>query len=240
MSSSVQFPYGYSVYFNGVPFHDEWPLINIPMENFGKGNCEPFVGGMNHRPVVLPFKDKNICSIGSPKLVAVVLDSDSAFGGTFDIHYKGSTVKSIPVTISASKMEIRLRRLPVVFTTLEISKRDIKDRLYGVSWVIKYSTNEKIIGLLMINDRYVTGRNAKVHVYPMLNVTTISNVNDLEGDFRIHLSGEETGPISHKATHKKILSELHKMDGVGKAIMVGSYYGSKSTSVKLNVLVDSS
>jgi len=90
-----------------------------------------------------------------------------------------------------------LRRLPVVFTTLEISKRDIKDRLYGVSWVIKYSTNEKIIGLFMINDRYVTGRNAKVHVYPMLNVTTISNVNDLKGDFRIYLSGEETGPISH-------------------------------------------
>ena len=30
------------------------------------------------------------------------------------------------------------------------------------------------------------------------------------------------------------------MDGVGKAIMVGSYYGSKSTGVKLNVLVDSS
>jgi len=28
------------------------------------------------------------------------------------------------------------------------------------------------------------------------------------------------------------------MDGVGKAIMVGSYYGSKSTGVKLDVLVD--
>jgi len=34
----------YSVFFNGVPFHDEWPLIDTPMENFGKGNCEPFVG----------------------------------------------------------------------------------------------------------------------------------------------------------------------------------------------------
>ena len=28
--TSVQFPYEYSVYFNGVPFHDEWPLIKIP------------------------------------------------------------------------------------------------------------------------------------------------------------------------------------------------------------------
>jgi len=89
-------------------------------------------------------------------------------------------------------------------------------------------------------DTYVTGKNAKVNVYPVLSIQTYSPQNDSHGDYRIVIDGESTSPLSHRATQKKVLQEVHCMSGIGKANMLGPAEGNALSTLEFDALIDDS
>ena len=84
---------------------------------------------------------------------------------------------------------------------------------------------------IVVNDQYTTGYDASVSVYPLVNVTTTSQKDDLTGTWRITLGDEETIPLSHRATHKKVQEALDLLKGVGKVALVGT--SSRATGLQL-------
>jgi len=166
-----------------------------------------------------------------------VITSETPFGGTFGIHYGGKSIHSISVHSSSNEFKECLVSL-TNFTFLDVSKKYYSDAKHGSAWLIQYRTAPDSFENFVVDDKYVTGNNARVKIYPVLNL----NINGKEhaNEYRISIGGEKTGALSHQATHNKILSELHHLVGVRKAVVLGSSYSSDSSSLRLYALVDDS
>ncbi|EJK71842.1 hypothetical protein THAOC_06677 [Thalassiosira oceanica] len=82
----------------------------------------------------------------------------------------------------------------------------------NLSWSEDTRTNNA-----SITDTFVTGRNAAVHTFPVLDVKSYSSKNDSTGGFHIVLDGKSTAPIQHGATDAEIKAELEMLESVGKA-----------------------
>jgi hypothetical protein len=239
LDSSNLFPFGYKIIFNDLPSpNDQWPQLVVPPESFGRELCEPFIGGLDHRAVVFSMEEKTSCSHGIHYLEAIVLESETRLGGTFDIHYGASVKKDVSVYADSVVMLSIISSL--MSNVIEVSKRTCEEKTFCVAWIIKYNIPLDSYDHFIINDSRITGKNSAVHIYPLFNLTLTSQKNDMSGDFRIYLGNEVTGPISHKATQKKVLSELEKIDGMGKAFSLGSQYENDESALQLKVLVDNS
>jgi len=88
------FPYEYRIAFKGNYAYGDWPALQIN-QSFGAGDCDPFVGGVDHRVTILPIRDESLCLDGADITVAIVAGSITSVGGTFDISYGHETLEGV-------------------------------------------------------------------------------------------------------------------------------------------------
>lgn len=208
-------------------------------QTFGAGDCDPFVGGVDHRATVLPIRDESLCLDGADITVAIVAGSITSVGGTFDMSYGHETLVGVSVGASASEMKAMLARL--IHPDVRVTRHDHDDMGEGVAWAVTYPRRSPNMDLNIV-DTFATGKNAQVNVHPILSIKTFSLENDSSGDFRIVIDGESTAPLSYRASQAKILLEMHRLSGIGKVNMLGPVTpgGDVLSSVQLNGLVDDS
>ncbi|KAL7444023.1 hypothetical protein ACHAXM_009254 [Skeletonema potamos] len=211
----------YTIVFKGdYPFGGgDWPALSVNLSQFGKGDCDPFVGGVNHKATILPVRDETTCVIGSLDTVAVVASSLTPIVGSFSISCGDKSSEKVSVDSSASEMKSVLSAL-LGSTEVVVTKHVLTNpKLHGATWAVSYPRNSDDNCGISIDDTFVTGKNANVNTYPILIFKTS---NDSSGDFRIVIDGESTSPISHQATHEEVLHEMHKLDSIGFVEMLGS------------------
>lgn len=212
--------------------------MQIPLESFGRGECTPFNGGMNHRGLAYPVKYQLSCTKGSPNVDAIVLESSSKPFGTFDLHYRQYSIKHISVSVSAIEQRYLLGSLPIRFDILEVSERQIHDQVHGVAWTLRYYAEDHSLDNFTVDDQLVDGYNAKVGVYRVFNITTIAKGNDLRGDFRIVLSNQYTDVVSFQSTARKVQAEIESLKGVGKTLILKSDCANEDDHVEFTAIVD--
>jgi hypothetical protein len=226
-AATFGFPNEFTVYFQGEYPNGEWPTLRKVDETFGKSwanhetTCVAFVGGADWSLIVLPIFEESPCSGGVAETQTIVIDGSSTLGGTFDLYYGGEVQKSIAVSSTARQMESIIAQFTGI-TSVEVTKHAHADKAYGVAWVVKFVSEVEDVDMLVVNDVKVTGTDANANVYPIINITTFSDTGDMSGDFRIHLNGEISEPISYQATQKKMVQALEKLPSVGKVAMIGS------------------
>ena len=229
------FPYEYRISFKSNCAYGDWPSLQVVHSSFGDGECEPFVGGVDHKAVIMPIRDESLCRNGVDNTIAIVADSISSLGGTFDIHFGKDSTTEVSVSTSVSEMREILAQL--ISPDVLVSRHDHDDIGEGVAWAITYPGQLPAIDHIRIDDTFVTGRNAKVDAYPIIVIETFSPENDSSGDFRIFVDGEITAPLSYHASQVKVLHEMHRLTGIGKVNMLGPADGDVLSSVTLSALV---
>lgn len=196
-----QFPYEYKIMFRGNYAYGDWPALQVNPSHFGNGECDPFVGGVAHRAATLPIRDESRCLDGAATTVAIVVDSLTSVGGTFIISFGHNTSAGVSLGTSASKMGDILSQL--IGSNVQVTRHDHGDMAEGVVWAVTYPGTISRDYQLQVVDTFVTGRNAKVNVYPILTIATYSPENDVSGDFSIVVDGESTAPLSYQASRKQ-------------------------------------
>lgn len=229
------FPMEYEIHILGTLSDEISSLLTIPKTYFGRNECESFAGGTNHRASLTPIHETRSCANGSYEVQVILAESESPLGGSFDLHYAGNSVKSIPV--SSSSDQIKRYALSVgIPEPLQVSKLVPYEKPYGTAWAISFIPSNEARDMIGVVDRFTTGKNVNTKVYPMITISTFSLLDDISGHFRIRMGGEISGKISHLATHRKLLEELYKMSCIGKVVIIGDEY--ETSSVNMNVLVD--
>ncbi|KAL9181119.1 hypothetical protein ACHAXT_009924 [Thalassiosira profunda] len=156
------------------------------------------------------------CLGGEDTSVAIVAESLTAVGGTIVLSYGQDNSVEVGVSASASEMEDALSAL-LGSDDVRVTKHEHSDLGEGVAWAVRYPRADGMDARLRVVDSRVTGRNAKVDVYPILEIKTHSPANDEAGAFRLVVDGETTAPISLDASRETVLAEMHKLNGIGKA-----------------------
>ncbi|KAL7554112.1 hypothetical protein ACHAWF_017504 [Thalassiosira exigua] len=234
--SGSHFPYEYKIVFEDNYAYGDWPAMQAIPSHFGAGECDPFAGGVDHRAAILPIKDESLCFEGADHTVAIVADSLSSVGGTFAVSYGYDSSTDVSLDASASEMKEVLTQL--IGSDVHVTWHDHDDMEEGVAWAVSYPKSSS--PLLRVVDTFVTGKNAKVNVYPILSVKTFSPENDSSGDFRIVVDGQSTAPLSYRASRRKMLQEMHRLDGIGKANMLGPEEGGELSFLDFRALIDDS
>ena len=233
----VHFPLEYKITFKGNYAYGDWPGLQVG-QSFGAGDCDPFVGGVDHRAMILPIRDESNCVDGAIVTEAIVAGALTSIGGTFDLTYGDETLGGVSVGTSATEMEALLSQLGL--SDAQVTRHDHDDMGEGVAWEVTYPRTSSEYDHLRVDDTFATGKNAQVNVYPILAIKIYSPENDSSGNFRIVLDGESTAPLSHQASQAKILLELHRLSGIGKVSMLGPPEGDSLSAIKLKGLIDDS
>jgi hypothetical protein len=215
--SELGFPYSYKISFIGSYAYGEWPGLKVNPSQFGAGDCDDFVGGSSHEATILPVRDESMCSNGSARTVAIVADAQSTLGGSFTVEFGAEYSTPVTFDTTAAEMEAILQDLTGI-PSIRVSKHNYQDFAVGMAWAITFPRQTNDDNIFRIVDTHVTGRNARVDVYPVLKLSVGTNS---VGDFRITLDGEPTAPIPLNATNEELLRELHRHNGIGKVNMLG-------------------
>mmetsp|Transcript_19739 Transcript_19739/g.42930 ORF Transcript_19739/g.42930 Transcript_19739/m.42930 type:complete len:985 (+) Transcript_19739:2-2956(+) len=231
----AQFPYDYKIMFQGNYAYGEWPALQVKPSHFGAAGCDSFVGGLGHTAAILPIRDESLCLDGADTTVAIVVDSLTPVGGTFSVSYGQDS--SVEVSLDASTSDVKEVLSQLMGSNVQVTRHDHDDMSEGIAWAVTYPGTSNKHDQLRIVDTFVTGRNAKVNAYPILTIETYSRENDSSGDFRILLDGELTAPLSYQASQKKILQEMHRLNGIGKVNMLGPVDGQELSSLEVNALI---
>ena len=230
-----QFPYEYKIVFKGNYAYGDWPALQVNPLNFGSGECDPFIGGTGHRAAILPIRDESLCLDGADITVAIVVESLTSVGGTFTISYGYSSAEA---SFGTSASEMKNILLQLISPNVHVTRHDHSDVAVGVVWAVSYPRTTNKDDQLQVDGTFLTGRNAKVNVYPILTIKTFSPENDSSGDFRLVINGESTAPLSHEASQNKILQEIHRLHGIGKVNMLGPLEGDEVSFLEFNALLD--
>ena len=57
-------------------------------------------------------------------------------------------------------------------------------------------------------------------MYPLVNISATAQQADLAGHWKIHVGDEATVPLSHTATHGKVIEALENLASVGRVIAI--------------------
>jgi hypothetical protein len=236
VSASNQFQFAYSIVFKTLPKNDLWPELSIDPYNFGKGDCAAFSGGSMHRGIAFPIKERAFCTKSTPTSIVIAMKGTNS-EGTFRMHYRDGITNEISIDGSAQFIKDEISKLSDNFSLIDVVKKDKYAGDGTSAWVVRYTTKDTTRDEIQINDDYVSGQTS-LHVYPLLNITSVSQGGDFAGDYRIQFGNRITNPISVRATNNKIVVELLKLQGIGSVEMIESEDG--ISSVDLEVLTDDS
>eukprot|EP00956_Cyclotella_meneghiniana_P022416 scaffold42451_cov66-Cyclotella_meneghiniana.AAC.3 len=237
--SHAGFPFSYEITFIGSYAYGDWPALTVNPSQFGAGYCDSFVGGSDHKAEILPVRDESLCSNGSARTVAIVADALSTLGGSFTVQFGTQYSAAISFDTTATEMETILQDLTEV-SDIKVTKHNYQDFAVGMAWAITFPRQTNDDNIFRVVDTHVTGKNARVDVYPVLKLSSYSSENDSVGDFRVILDGEATAPISHQATNRKLLRELHRHNGIGKANMLGPKITESVSPLHFEALIEES
>ncbi|KAL7541113.1 LOW QUALITY PROTEIN: hypothetical protein ACHAXR_012985 [Thalassiosira sp. AJA248-18] len=226
------FPYEYNMVFKGNYAYGDWPALQVNPSHFGAGECAPFVGGVDHRASILPIRDESLCLNGADNTVAIVADSITSVGGTFAVSYGHDSSVQVSLETTASEMKDVLTQL--VGSNVHVTRHNHDDMGEGVAWAVAYPGTSNKDAEIRIVDTFDEMPRSMHTQFSLLNQ------NDSSGDFRIVIDGESTAPLSHQASHRKILQEMHRLNGIGKVNMLGPVEGEESSLLELSALIDDS
>lgn len=236
VSASIQFRYAYRIVFNTLPKNDLWPELSIDPYNFGGGDCEAFSGGIMHRGIAFPIKERAVCTKAMPTTIVIAMKGTNP-KGSFHIYYRDGISNIISIDGSAQEIKDELSKLSNNFSLIDVVKKDKYAGEGTSAWVVRYTTDDKSRDEILVSDKNVSGQTS-LHVYPLLNITSVSKRGDSAGDYRIQFGSQITNPISVRSTNNKIIVELLKLKGIGSVEMLESE--SDNSSVHLEVLVEDS
>ncbi|KAL7514942.1 hypothetical protein ACHAXN_013076 [Cyclotella atomus] len=239
LPAALGFPYSYEISFIGTYAYGDWPALRINPSHFGAGACDAFVGGSGHKAVILPVRDESLCANGRPRTVAIVADALTTLGGSFAVQFGTQYSPPVSFDTSGNEMAVILQELTGV-SDIRVSKHNYQDFAVGMAWSITFPRQTNDDNIFRVVDTRVTGKNARVAIYPVLKLSSFSAGSDTSGDFRIILDNEPTAPLSHHATNKKLLRELHRHNGLGKVNMLGPEVSESVSSLAFDALVDDS
>jgi hypothetical protein len=208
-STSNQFPYAYSIVFNTLPKNDMLPELSIDPYNFGKGDCDPFDGGLTHRGIAFPIKEQAVCTKAMPTTIIIAMKGENP-EGTYYIHYRDKVSNGILVDGTAQDVEDEMLKLSDNFSMINVVKKVKYAGESSSAWIICYTTEDETRDEIMVNDKSVSGLTS-LHIYPLLNITSVSERDDFAGDYRIQFGSQIINPISVRATDNKIITELLKV-----------------------------
>jgi hypothetical protein len=160
---SAEGVFEYKIIFKGAyPFGGgDWPALSVNPLHFGKGDCDPFVGGVNHKVTILPVRDETTCTSGSLNTVAIVASSSTPMSGSFFITCGDLSSERISVDSSASEVKSVLSEL--LGTTEVIVNKHVPE-MNGATWAVSYRRSSGDCEI-SIDDKFVSGKNAKVNAF---------------------------------------------------------------------------
>jgi hypothetical protein len=145
------------------------------------------------------------------------------------VYYGSQRSAAIDISASSSDVEDILSEL-IVSTIddsnhrVEVSRFDHYDKANGVAWTVTFPDYQEVEALV-VDDSFVTGDDAGVSVYDMLNFTSTAATNSISGHFRLRIGTSYTEYLSYQATEAKILYELEKLREVGHVSFLGTRTG---------------
>jgi len=196
-----------------------WPLMKIPQNGLFAPNCS--VSSVYTTATVTALDDKIACFDGVSEIQTIVLESNSAYaGGFFYIYYMGVRSTKLYTTATADDVVSAL-------TSLSLNNTSVSRYLYadeafqGYAWVITFPASYGNVEKLVVDGQFISGHNANINVYPLLNISIAADNNDISGQFQIALDDQISTPLSWDATDSAIMSALHNLTNVGKVAMLG-------------------
>ena len=241
------FPFECSILFRGSYVDGAWPQLRVPAESFGTsyaatglgmGGCAEFsvkqtgdatLTKSNVTATIVPIG----CTRRAPAATATCRSSSprrrrrSAAPSTSTSRARSS---GLPVAGHARDLEALLSEL---VPGVEVTKHDHADAPYGVAFAVTFPPAAGRVDQLAAGASKLTGGDATANVYPVAPVSTMADARDMAGTFRLSVGGQETGDIRWDATHGKVLAELHALDVVARAAMLGAADGALSLPVYL-------
>ncbi|EQC27008.1 hypothetical protein SDRG_15222 [Saprolegnia diclina VS20] len=204
----------YKIQFYGDYPTGVWPTLRVL--NAGSGSCAAWAPAVAVKSRIGTLKYEGPCASGSPAIQTLIADADSPLGGTFTLFYRG--LKSAPLSVTATTAAAVAAAMqamvngPVTVTTL-------RHRTYGRAWQVTFApTITDAIDTIVVDDAFLTGTNAVMQSFPVVEFTSTSALNSLSGDWTIALDDTETTPIGVAATMNKVIAELEKLYNVNVAM----------------------
>jgi hypothetical protein len=220
------------VFFEGFAKDVEWPMFRANdsdngnyWSGLGSSSCsrDPAYGSYPVKATVLTVDDRVACIGGSPEIQTVIIEGKTgqSLGGYFYLYLNGE--KSLPVsaTASAEDMASAVNTFSAVDRVSVTRYTHYDTPFAGYAWVITFPSEYGDVEQLGINDKYVTGLNIAVNVYPMVNISMTADQDDISGHFQIAIGSQSTVSLSFDATDSTVLTALQNLTSVGKVAMLG-------------------
>ncbi|KDO31357.1 hypothetical protein SPRG_03974 [Saprolegnia parasitica CBS 223.65] len=204
----------YKIVFRGDYPTGAWPTLRVV--SAGSGTCAAWAPAVAVKSRVRTLQYEGPCASGSPAIQTLIADADSPLGGTFTLLYRGQvsaplSVRATTATAVAAAMQAMVNG-PVTVTT-------VRHRTYGRAWQVTFApTITDAIDNIVVDDAFLTGTNAVMQSFPVVEFTSTSVLNSLSGDWTIALDDTETTPIGVAATMNKVVAELEKLYNVNVAM----------------------
>jgi len=235
--SSYGFPYVYTIRFLGDYPSGEWPILRMDLASFGKrwprliNPCTSWAGITSATWSIRSIYEELPCHSGSLEVQAITVEADGPIGGAFSVYYKGANVATISVDSTADEVQALLNAAATI-ENVQVTKVVHTDASVGYAWLVTFVDNTEPVEPLHVVDKFVTGTNSAVGVYPVVNITTTAQKPDISGQFTIRLGTESTSVLSYRATTKKVLEALNGLNSIGEVTMAGVSLGSQALALK--------
>jgi len=219
----------YHVFFEGVFPTVDWPLLRADPEHLGiNQNPALFASSCVSKQYsttsvkVTSISDNMGCSDGISETQTIVVEAMTTPSGFFYLYLNGHRTDAIAVSASAGDVERAINSLTGI-SGVSVTKYIHSDTIFsGCAWVVTFPATYGDVETFGIDDKYVTGTNAAVNVYPTLNISMIADNYDISGHFQIAIGKDSSVPLSFAATEGAVLSALQNLSAVGKVAFLGT------------------
>ena len=216
---------------------DEWPMLKVVSYDNGRNWGTAYPNSCETKSItttdvnVLQVDDNTACSQGSSDVQVLIAEAEGLLYGSFLLYFRGAPTIPISVDASASDVASALNQL-LPGGGVAVTRFLHRDSPYtGYAWLVTFPESLGNVEYLFADDSHVTGVNAAVAVYPLVNVTMTADVADISGHFSLALGSEATIPLSWNATDGAVIAAVQNLSSISKAVIVG--YGDYETPARL-------
>lgn len=204
--------------------YGDWPTISIVPSEFGSGSCTPWAPPIPVYSKVHTVRYEGSCASGSTVVLAIYVDGSSRLGGPFTLAYSGKESEPLDMMATSELMQNAIQEL-IPRRRVRVGK--LSHGEYGKSWLVTFTAftsinkNLELEDTLFIKRSSLTGNNAAISVYPVLQIRIVAIRNDISGSFQLSMNGEKSESIAYHATNAKIEQELKKLTCIDSVIALG-------------------
>nr|AIG56118.1 secreted protein [Achlya hypogyna] len=208
----------YKIVFQGDYPTGRWPTLRVV--NAGVAPCSVWAPAVAVRSRVQTITYEGPCVAGAPAIQTLIANADTTLGGTFALMYGGQVSPPLSATAtSAAALTAALAAMVPPTSAGSISVTTHRHGANGRAWQVTFAASmPDPIDVIVINDAYLTGTNAVMQSFPVVEFVSTSMLNSLRGDFVIAVDDAETGPIGVAATINKVVSALEDLYNINVVI----------------------